>query len=152
MNTPERMNHDSAPLHWYASAAELYRACAEIGSAWTRIGTVNRRKDVAAHGAELMGLAPMLYHDLHASMNKTVKTSSSTGDRCWQLAAEPGQSVEDQGQDATFRGYAEMLYSGALSSQQASDIYLAASGASSCSTSRYLMLGSPGLSKIISIY
>ena len=74
------------------------------------------------------------------SMNRTVNATSS-GDRCWRLAAET--SVGNQ--DVTFRGYSEMLYSGALTPQQASDIYLAASGSSRCSTSRYLMLGSPGL-------
>ena len=44
---------------------------------------------------------------------------------------------------SSFRGYAEMLYSGALSPQQAADIYTAASG-SSCGP-RLLVLGSPAL-------
>lgn len=140
VNTEELMNHVAEPLHWYASAAELYRACSEMGVVWAKVGAKNGRKDIAAHGAVLLDLAGELYHDLHVSMNRTVKVSSA-GERCWQAAAEPSVN----GQDDTFRGYAEMLYSGALTAQQAADIYLAASGRSSCSTSRYLVAGSPGL-------
>ena len=137
-NTVPVMNHDVHPLHWYASAAETYRAFTDIGEVWTAIGKSSGRADVAAHGAQLLKLAPQLYHDLHASMNRTLNASSG-GERCWSSTAETVAGEE------TFRGFSELLYSGALTAQQAADIYLAASGGSSCGAKRFLTLGSPGV-------
>jgi hypothetical protein len=139
--TAAAMNHDDAPRHWYASAAELYRAFTEIGRVWSQVGARAGRPDVAAHGAELARLAPLLHEDLHASLNRTVVTPSDGSARCWQLTAEAARGKAKQ---LSFRGFAEMLYSGALTKAQAADIYTAASGGSACGAARFLTLGSPG--------
>ena len=128
---------DESPSHWYASAAETYRAFTELGRVWATIGAASGRSDVAAHGAELLKLAPQLYHDLHASLNRTVNTTAK-GEHCWRAAAEAGVKVPD------FRAHSELMYSGALSAEQTDAIYAAASGATSCGTARYLTAGSPG--------
>jgi hypothetical protein len=130
------MNHDEPLLHWYASAAELYRAFGEIGAVWVEIGKHANRTDIANHGNTLLQLAPLLYSDLHTSLNKTANTSA--GERCWQLTAESCRKP------LSFRGFAEMLHSGALSSAQVEDIYVAASGGTACNT-KFLTMGSPGL-------
>ena len=131
------MNHDELPLHWYASAAEMYRAFTDIGAVWVEIGEQAKRADIIKHGNELLQLAPLLYSDLHASLNRTVGTSA--GDRCWQLTAEAGVK------QLSFRGFAEMFHSGALTSSQVADIYKAASGAAACGQARFLTMGSPSL-------
>jgi hypothetical protein len=89
----------------------------------------------------LARLAPLLHEDLHASLNKTVVTPSDGSARCWQLTAEAARGKAKQ---LSFRGFAEMLYSGALTKAQAADIYAAASGGSACGAARFLTLGSPG--------
>ena len=101
------MNHDELPLHWYASAAEMYRSFTDLGAVWVAIGGHAKRTDIVKHGKELLQMAPLLYSDLHISLNRTVGTSA--GDRCWQLTAEPGVKQR------SFRGFAEMFHSGALS-------------------------------------
>ena len=53
------------------------------------------------------------------SLNRTVRTADVQ--RCWALTAEKAAL-----HTPSFRGYAEMLYSGALSAQQVSEIYDAA--------------------------
>jgi hypothetical protein len=153
----------SAATHWYSSAAELYRACTEIGAVWTEIGAKMKRVDVAAHGAELLKLAPEIYQQLHLSLNKTV--SNAGNDRCWPMTAAtphspapPPEPMPVSSHHATkgnlhrppptpvrtsFRGYAELLYSGALTTQQVSDIYSGASG-TACGN-RTLILGSPAV-------
>ena len=133
------MNHDSQPLHWYASAAEMYRAFTDMGEVWAAVGKRADRADVAAHGAKLLALAPKLHADLHASMNKTVNVSASSGKKCWAAVAA------DAPQLSTFRGYSEMLWSGALTQGQAADIYAGAAGGSDCGAQRFLTLGSPGV-------
>jgi hypothetical protein len=142
----QRMNHDIQPKHWYASAAELYRAFTEMGKVWSAIGKDTQRKDVAAHGEKLLQLSPEIYKELHMSLNKTVTATSSV--HCWPLIAQNQQLHQKSTPVPTpppvsFRGYSEMLYSGALTLQQVSDIYTAASG-SACGPRR-LVLGSPAL-------
>jgi hypothetical protein len=136
-NSALLMNHDQHPLHFYASAAETYRAFTDLGEVWSAVGQRSGRTDVAAHGADLLKIAPRLYQDLHSSMNKTANASASGG-HCWAMAAETTQQ-------ATFRGYAELMYSGALTATQVADIYSAASGSSTCGAKRMLTLGSPGI-------
>jgi len=132
--------HQTNQSHFYASAAEAYRAFAELGEVWVDVGQAAGREDVASHGAALVALAPRLLHDLHASLNRTVNVTASSGERCWPLAAEP-LAPPQRG----FRGYSELLYSGTLSAVQVADIYRAATGGSACGASRFLALGSPGL-------
>ena len=145
------MAHAGAPVHWYASAAELYRACTELGEVWVTVGKSADRPDIAAHGKELLQMAPLLYTDLHTSLNRTLNTSASSGERCWQQAVEPGanfdlRSPKKPGQPViSFRGMSEMLFSGALSALQTADIYAAAAGGSTCGAPRLLTMGSPGI-------
>ena len=142
--------------YWYGSAAELYRACTELGKAWTSIGEQMKRADVAAHGAELLELAPQIYQQLHASLTKTATapntttivaaTAGSAAPRCWQMTAIPYTApapIHTKIARTSFRGYAEMLYSGAMTAQQVSDIYSGASGPT-CGD-RTLIMGSPAI-------
>ena len=131
--------HGHQQSHWYSAAAESYRAFTELGRVWATVGKATGRSDVSAHGAELLKLAPILYHDLHASLNRTVNTTASPGHRCWQ--SEASAAAVPQG----FRPYSEMFFSGALSSTQLADIYASASGAARCGTPRHLTVGSPGI-------
>ena len=121
--TPQaaEMNHDTPPPHWYASAAELYRACMEMGKVWQAVGKSMGRGDITAHGAVLLKAAPELYTDLHASLNRTVNVSSTGTERCWQATADPGQNQAQK--LPSFRGFSEMMYSGALTSSQVADIH-----------------------------
>lgn len=163
------MNGDAAPLHWYASAAELYRACSEMGKVWVRVGKAAGRADISKHGAELVALAPVIQADLQTSLNKTAQlaqsragTASTTAattaatntarpdeeERCWQLAADANSS---SAKPSSFRGFAEMMYSGALSKTQVDDIIVQSSGGSACGGLRFLTLLSPGLSSSTTI-
>ena len=80
--------HQDVALHFYSSNAEAYRAFAEAGAVWQAVGKASGRADVSAHGARLLGLAPLLYRDLHASMSRTVNTTQSPGDRCYPHRVE----------------------------------------------------------------
>eukprot|EP01051_Picozoa_sp_SAG22_P006629 SAG22_NODE_440_length_10484_cov_19.751661_3_plen_300_part_00 len=84
------------PLHFYSSNAETYRAFVELGSLWQTIGAASQRPDVVAHGAKLLKLAPLLYRDLHASLNRTMNTTAD-GDRCYPHRVE-GNGPETVGQ------------------------------------------------------
>ena len=86
------MHEPAAPLFLLMGAllmtsshlkAEAYRAFAEIGQMWTKVGAAAGRADVVAHGAELLKAAPDMYHDLHASLNKTANTTASPGFTCY---------------------------------------------------------------------
>ena len=103
------------PLHFYSSAAEAYRAFTEMGAVWTEIGSASSREDVRAHGAQLLQVAPLLYRDLHASLNRT--RAGKSGD-CWPHRVE-GNGPGTKGQmGAIYRGYPEMFFSGALTYDQ----------------------------------
>ena len=121
-NYPEIMLHGKKPLHFLSSAAEMYRAFTEIGRVWEQIGKVHGRKDILSHAQELLKTAPLLYHDLHASLNRTVyHTGNSQAPRCWPFVAEVNDT---DGQSAhPYRAYPELMYSGALMAQQVRDIY-----------------------------
>jgi hypothetical protein len=56
-------DHTLSPLHFFSSAAEMYRAFTEAGHMWTAIGAATQRADVSAHAATLLATAPLLYHD-----------------------------------------------------------------------------------------
>ena len=47
-----------------------------------QLGKAHGRADVEQHGSLLLGTAPLLYRDLHASLNRTVNLTASPGDRC----------------------------------------------------------------------
>jgi len=131
--------HQTPQSHWYASIGEMYRAFAELGETWRSIGKSAARSDVVEHGSELLKLAPLLYHDLHASMNKTVNTTASPGHRCYPHRADGIGTYTG----CNFRSYSEMFYSGALSAEQTDAIYIQGLGLTSCETGRFLTVGSP---------
>ena len=131
--------HQTNESHWYASTAEAYRAFTELGSTWVRVGRVASRDDVVAHGTQLLELAPLLYRDLHASLNKTVSTTASPGHRCYPHRADGVGTY----QGCNFRAYSEMFYSGALTAEQTDAIYTAGLGLTNCEIGRFLTVGSP---------
>jgi hypothetical protein len=134
------------PRHFYASAAELYRACREIGLVWAEIGKAAGRDDVVAHGAALLAVAPLLHHDMHASLNRTVATTSNpAAPRHWPFLADVTHSTIElecggwgmnwacagetpppaiaQPPAHAYKAYPEMMWSGALTAQQVDDTY-----------------------------
>ena len=125
--------HQSNQSHWYSSVAEAYRAFAEIGEVWTKVGQTTGRNDVAEHGAELLKLAPLLYHDLHTSLNKTVNTTASPGHLCYPHRADGKGSYTG----CNFRAYSEMFYSGALTAEQTDAMYTSGLGVTTCEIGRY---------------
>ena len=52
------------------------------------VGGRAARRDVVAHGEELLAVAPLLYRDLHASLNRTLNTSASPGHLCYPHRAD----------------------------------------------------------------
>ena len=76
-----------------------------MGSVWQAIGIAENRTDVAAHGSELLTLAPLLYRDLHASLNQTVDTTASPGSRCYPSRVEGFGPLATGQMDATYRSY-----------------------------------------------
>ena len=118
-----------------------------------QVGRAAGRDDVVEHAEELLATAPLLYRDLHASLNRTLRVTS-TGDRCWAHSADPGCGGWHT------RTYPEMLYSAALSEEQADDIYRSGAGdidcsgprpALNCSTdeARFLQVGMPAATDLI---
>ena len=134
--------------HFYSSAAEMYRGFSEIGAMWERIGRSAGRQDVAAHGAQLLATAPKLFAALHRSLNETtVETGNAAAPRCLSTVADnhkPGACD----QSTSFRSYAEMVYSGALTPQQVDDVYtdlaLGNKSAPAAACCRPMTLGCPG--------
>jgi hypothetical protein len=80
--------HSQPQSHWYSAAAEAYRAFTEIGRVWVAVGSATGQAQVSAHGVALLSLAPLLHHDLHASLNRTVNTTASPGHRCYSHTAD----------------------------------------------------------------
>ena len=125
--------------HWYASAAAAYRAFAELGRVWVQVGKAAARPDVAAHGAKLLQMAPLLYRDLHTSLNRTVNTTTSPGHRCYPHRADGVGTYPG----CNFRSYPEMFFSGALTAEQTDAMYTAGLGVTTCEIGRWLTVGSP---------
>ena len=95
--------HQDVPLHFFSSNAESYRAFVEMGAVWQDIGKMTGRDEVAKHGATLLALAPELYRDLHASLNMTVNTTQSPGDRCYAHRVEGSDALTDGQMGAAYR-------------------------------------------------
>ena len=131
--------HQADTTHWYSHIAEAYRAFSDLGEVWVKVGTAASRPDVVVHGAGLLEEAPAMYTDLHASMNKTVNTTSSPGHRCYPHRADGFGTYAG----CDFRTYPEMFYSGALSAEQTSAIYTSGSGLTSCEVGKFLTVGTP---------
>ena len=94
---------------------------------------------MAAHGAELLTIAPQLYHDLHASMNKTANATSSPGHACYNHRADGESSFAG----CAFRAWPETFYSGALTAEQTDAVYTQGEGLTTCNSGRFLSLGVP---------
>ena len=108
--------------HFYSAAAEMYRGFKEMGAVWLKLGTSAGRQDVTAHGNKLLAAAPVLYKALHRSLNiTTTTTNNSAAPRCLSTVSHGPPGVCDQ--STSFRSYAEMVYSGALTKQQTDDIF-----------------------------
>ena len=114
-----RYFHQSNVTHWYPHTAEAYRAFADIGPVWRAVGMATDRADVAAHGAQLLQLAPAIYRDLHASLNRTVNTTASPGHRCYPARADGYGTFAG----CNFRAVPEMFRSGALTAEQTHSLY-----------------------------
>ena len=54
--------------HGYSCAGGVYRGFADIGEMWAELGKAHGRPDVAAHGAELLAIAPKLRAAIQASI------------------------------------------------------------------------------------
>ena len=106
---------------------------------WAEIGANAARDDVERHGRELLALAPLLFRDLHASLNRTVNTTASPGHVCYPHRADGVGTY----QGCNFRTYPEMFYSGALTEEQTDAIYAAGLGLTTCEVGRFLTVGSP---------
>ena len=46
--------------HMYSNAGGIYRGFRDIGEMWSSVGAKHSRPDVAAHGKELLAIAPKL--------------------------------------------------------------------------------------------
>ena len=103
------------------------------------VGGRAARRDVVAHGEELLAVAPLLYRDLHASLNRTLNTSASPGHLCYPHRADGVGTYTG----CNFRSYSEMFYSGALTHEQADAMYSAGLGLTTCEVGRWLTMGSP---------
>jgi len=143
--------------HFYSSAAELYRACVEMGAVWREIGKAAGRADVVAHGSELLKVAPLLYRDLHASLNRTVRnTGVPAAPRRWPFLAAPPSALQrppppPPPPEVACKAYPEMMWSGALTEQQVNDTYtLLANGGVDDRSLGSLTLGVPGWNTSIS--
>ena len=135
--------HQDTPLHFFSSNAEAYRAFAEMGDVWQQVGKATGREDIAAHGATLLTLAPLLYRDLHASLNRTVNTTQSPGDRCYAHRVEGNGPATTGQMGCAYRSYPEEFMSGALTEQQADDMYKSGIGLTNCEIGRWMTMGAP---------
>lgn len=143
----QRMIVGTQPRHYYASAAETYRAFNEMGRVWSEVGARTGRHDVVMHGASLLSLAPLLHRDLHASMNRTVQpTGNPSAPRRWPFEAHPPPDGSRTSAHA-YRAYPAMAYSGALTHGQVDDIY---NSMASGGVNRTLVLGIPSMHNTIS--
>jgi len=115
---------DGAFNHFYSVSGNVYRGFTEIGRMWSEIGQHFGRDDVAAHGAQLLAVAPRVRLAMHASLNKTISvTGNPAAPTCIPSAADPtpdGSCV----QSTSFRSYPELMYSGSLTAAQADAMYL----------------------------
>jgi hypothetical protein len=135
--------HQKPSLHFFASTAEFYRACMELGAVWQSIGKAVSRPDVATAGAELLKLAPLLYHDLHTSLNRVVNITASPGDRCYPHRVEWNDEDAAGQMGAEYRSFPEMFFSGALTEQQTDDMYKSGQGLTTCPIGWWMSMGAP---------
>ena len=112
-------------------------------SRWVRCGgrwgKATGRGDISTHATELLETAPLLLHDLHASLNRTLHLNGE-GERCWAHTGEPNCGLH-------FRTIPEMFYSAALRDDQIGEMYRMGAGAVDCAGAR----GCPNSAKFLSV-
>ena len=112
--------------HKYSCTSNVWRGFVDAGELWTELGKATGRKDVAAHGAELLAAAPQLLAALQASLKLTIHaTGNPKAPRFVPTGADPPKQAGDPpvGALGDFRGIPELMYSGALSYQQTEDLW-----------------------------
>jgi len=118
----------------YSCAGGIYRGFADIGETWSAIGKAFGRADVAAHGAQLLAIAPKLRAAIRASIAKTSFTITEPGVRQGKTCIPNGAGRSGAGganlpaegascTDGGGRAYPELFYSGVLTRDEVDDIY-----------------------------
>jgi hypothetical protein len=85
-----------------------------------KVGNSSGQADVAVRGAELLTIASLIYHAVHASMNKTVNATSSHGHACYNHHTSGDQSLYG----CSFRAWSGTFYVGLLTTEQIDAIYM----------------------------
>ena len=103
----------------------VWRGFVDAGELWTELGKATGRKDVAAHGAELLAAAPQLLAALQASLKLDPRDGQPEGAALRADGRRPAEQAGDPpvGALGDFRGIPELMYSGALSYQQTEDLW-----------------------------
>ena len=112
--------------HKYSTHANAYRGIEDIGRMWSVVGKSHGRSDVEQHAAELLAAAPRMRQLLQASLHKTIKpTGNPRAPFCVPTSADPPNPPSDppMGCLGDFRGYPELMYSGALTHEQAAHLF-----------------------------
>ena len=113
--------------HKYSNHANVYRGFLDAGRMWSRVGKAAGRAEIEKHGEELLAAAPKMLALLQASLAKTtLPTGNPRAPRCIPTGADPPtpSSALPMGCLGDFRGFPELMYSGALSRSQANDLFL----------------------------
>jgi hypothetical protein len=146
--------YGSTPLqHKYSCTANVWRGFADIGELWAELGASEGRSDISQHGAELLAAAPQMLAALRASLKKTTfATGNPRAPTCVPTGADPSEPLPT-GALGDFRGIPELMYSAALSSKQANDLYTYFSYANDTRMpTRPLTLGCSGYNNKCSTY
>ena len=142
--------------HKYSCHTNVYRGFDNLGRALRVIGRLRGRDDVLALATKLLRAAPRMLTHFQASLNRTiVRTGNPRAPRCVPTAADPTRPFGEQSwvdvgapwgcANGDFRGYPELMYSGALARDDAVDLfqYLMYANASTMTT-RPMTLGCTG--------
>ena len=99
-----------------------------MGRTWAVLARSTGRADLAAHSQELLTAATPMREHLQASLQKTIHaTGNPRAPRCIPTGADPpptGAVPLPTGCLGDFRGFPELMYSGALTHEQADDLFL----------------------------
>ena len=140
--------YGKTPLsHAYSCTSNTYRGFTEIGQMWRQIGHATGRKDVSAHADKLLDAAPRVLDALQASLNKTTQpTTNPRAPICVPSNADPSPAGSPAGGClGDFRGYNELMYTGALTYEQADNMFIHLTyGNESVLVTRPMTLGATG--------
>jgi len=110
----------------YSCTSNVYRGFADIGEYWREIGATTGRADVTAHANELLAASPRVLSDLQTSLKLTTfETGNPRAPRCVPTGADATAAGETPptGCLGDFRGIPELMYSVALTKDQANDLF-----------------------------